>query len=317
MRLLLIMLLLTSAAFCGDWTSLYGVPRLESQRERLTHDVDSVIAQEIQPFLTSAQANAFFDIQITLPLTAEPEANPLDFYSAHAGNITLPLLTVAFVEDMSEAYAWLWANRYSSQTADEYLGMLRNRVPGDFPGNRYPTPLEALHIPANALENPIVAQMTERVRATTLSFIVLHQFGHLSHRTASEEATLKHDRVEGEEELADNFALEVMKKNSEPPAGLLMLIHGMLYLPPVPPKQHPVTRHRLNAMADYLDARVREFAEGRPNTRLTVVAIESLANHIRKAALFLSDSTGQRLWAEQSSQMTIASLMPRRIGQER
>jgi hypothetical protein len=315
MRLVVLALLFASVSICGDWSSIYNAQYLESQRERLTKDVDLVVAQEIQPFLTSAQARAFFDIQIDLPLTAEPEPNPFDFYSARAGVITLPLLTVAFVADMSEAYAWLWANRYSSQTVDEYLGMLRNRAPADFPGHHYPTPLEALHIPANAMENPAVAQMSERVRATTLSFILLHEFGHLSHRSASEEAALKHDHVEGEEELADNFALEIMKKNSEPPAGLLMLIHGMLYLPPVAPKQHPLTRHRLNAMADYLDARVREFAEGRSNSRLTVVAIRSLANHIRKAALFLSDSTGQRLWAEQSSQLTVASLIPRRVGQ--
>ncbi len=315
MRLVLLALLLASSVFCGDWSSIYDAKSLESQRERLTKDVDLVIAQEIQPFLTSAQAHAFSDIQIDLPLTAEPSPNPLDFYSAHAGNITLPLLTVAFVEDMSEAYSWLWANRYSSQTVDEYLGMLRNRGPGDFPGNRYPTPLEALHIPANALENPAVAHMTDRVRATTLSFMLLHQFGHLSHRTAAEEAALKHDHAEGGEEFADSFALEVMKKNSETPAGLLMLIHGMLYLPPAPQKQHPVTRHRLNAMADYLDMRVREFAEGRPDRKLATFAIQSLASHIRKAALFLSDSTGQRLWAEQSSQTTVASLMPRRVGE--
>ena len=315
MRLVVIALCIASCAFCGDWSSLYDAQRLESQRERLTEDVNLVIAQEIQPFLTSAQARAFSDIQIDLPLSAEPAANPFDFYSARAGNITLPLLTVAFVEDMSEAYSWLWANRYSSQTVDEYVGMLRSRASGDFPGNHYPTPIEALHVPANALENPAVAQMTDRVRATTLSFMLLHQFGHLSHRTASEEATLKHDRVNGEEEWADNFALEVMKKNSEPPAGLLMLIHGMLYLPTVPPKQHPVSRRRLNTMADYLDARVREFAEGRPNPRLTIVAIRSLADHIRSAALFLSDTTGQKLWAEQSNQTTISSLMPRRVGQ--
>jgi hypothetical protein len=312
MRLVVLALLFASRVFCGDWSSIYDAKSLESQRERLTKDVDLVIAQEIQPFLTSAEARAFADIKIDLPISTEPAPNPLDFYSAHAGNITLPLLTVAFVEDMSEAYSWLWANRYSSQTVDEYLGMLRNRTPSDFPGNRYPTPLEALHIPANALENPAVAEMRDRVRGTTLSFMLLHEFGHLSHRTAAEEVAFRHD---GEEEFADRFALEVMKKNSETPAGLLMLIHGMLYLPPAAPKQHPVTRHRLNAMADYLDMRVREFAEGRPDRKLATFAIQSLASHIRKAALFLSDSTGQRLWAEQSSQTTVASLMPRRVGQ--
>jgi hypothetical protein len=312
MRLLLA-LLWASHAFCADWSSLYDAKYLESHRDGLAKDVDLVVAQEIQPFLTTAQALAFSEIKIDLPATAEPTPNPFDFYSASAGHITLPLLTVAFIEDMSEAYAWLWANRYSSQTVDEYLGMLRNRAPGDFPAHRYPRPLEALHIPVDALENAAVAKMTERVRATTLSFMVLHEFGHMSYRSAAEESTLKRERVEGEEELADRFALDVMKKNSETPTGLLMLIHGMLYLPTAPPKEHPVTSHRLNTMADYLDVSVREFAEGRPDRGLATVAIRSLANHIRKAALFLSDTTGQKLWAEESSQTTIASLVPRHV----
>jgi len=95
----------------------------------------------------------------------------------------------------------------------------------------------------------------------------------------------------------------------------LMLIHGLLYLPSQAPKDHPVSSHRLNAMADYLELRVREFAAGRTDARLAAVAIGSLASHIRKSAIFLSDSTGQKLWAEDSRQITIASLTPRRIAQ--
>jgi len=96
-----------------------------------------------------------------------------------------------------------------------------------------------------------------------------------------------------------------------------MLIHGMLYLPAEAPKAHPVTNQRLHAMADFLDLRVRQFAYGRPDRRLATVAIQSLASHIRQASTFLSDTTGQKFWAEQGSQTTIASLVPRRIGQER
>jgi len=314
-RTVFIGLALAASALSADWSSLYGAGYLESERARLAKDVGLVVAQEIQPFLTSSQAHAFSKLDLDLPVSAGPAPNPLDFYSARPGHITLPLLTVAFVEDMAQAYAWLWANRYSSLTVDEYLGMLRNRTPDDFPAHRYPTPLEALHIPGDAMNNPAVAKMTQRVRGTTLSFILLHQFGHLSYRTAAEEAAIRRDPVEADEEFADGVALAVMKKNSETPAGLLMLIHGMLYLPAEPPKAHPVTNQRLHAMADFLDLRVHEFAEGRPDRRLATVAIQSLASHIREAATFLSDSTGQRFWAEQGSQTTIASLTPRRIGE--
>jgi hypothetical protein len=313
MRLVVTSFLLAASACCADLTSLYGVDNLESRRGRLTEDVNLVIAQEIQPFLTEAQVRAFTNIQLDLPPTVGSTPDPFDFYSAKPKHITLPLLTVAFIEEMSQAYSWLWANRFSSQTVDEYLGMLGNRAPADFPGHRYPAPLAALHIPADAMNNPAVAGMAARVRGTTLSFMLLHQFGHLTYRAQVQESLLKHERADKEEEFADAFALAVMKKNSEPPAGLLLLIHGLLYLPSQPPKDHPVSSHRLNAMADFLDLRVREFAAGRADARLTALAIGSLANHIRKSALFLSDSTGQKLWAEDSRQVTIASLSPRRL----
>jgi hypothetical protein len=295
----------------SDLSSLYDQNKLEGQRQRLHDDLDRVIAQEITPFLTEAQVRAFFQVPIDLPLTTPPDPDAFDFFSSPNGHITVPLLTIAFVEDLSEAYAWLWANGYSSQTVDEYMGMLRNHHPADFLGHCYPSPLTALHIPSDALKDPAVANMTQRVRSTTLSFILLHQFGHLTYRTAAEVAQLKHDPAEKGEELADAFALEVMKKNSETPAGLLMLIHGMIYLPSAEPKNHPLSDARLKAIADYLDLRVREFSEGRPDRRLAATAIHSLANHLRQAALFLNDSTGQQYWAEERRKTTVADLIPR------
>lgn len=316
MRAIFNVLLLTSTVLsAADWSSLYDTASLEKQGPRLRHDVDLVIAQEIQPFLTVEQAHAFSQIQLELPLTAPPEPNPFDCYSPGEGRLILPLLTVAFVEDMAEAYSWLWANRYSSRTVDEYLGMLRNRSPGDFPGNRYPSPLVALHIPADARRDPAVAKMTERVRGTTLSFMLLHQFGHSRYRTAAEESALRHEGMDGDEERADAFALEVMKKNSETPAGLLMLIHGMMYLPAVAPKNHPLSNGRLREMANFLDTNIREFSDGRPNRQLTSTAIRSLASHIRQSAAFLSDTAGQELWAEQSRKTTIADLAPRHFAE--
>lgn len=314
MRVVVGALLFASASVltAADFGSLYSESKLENQRQHFHDDLERVIAQEIKPFLTLEQAHAFFSVPIDLPVMAEPEPNPFDFFTAPDGHIAVPLLTIAFVEDMAEAYSWLWANGYSSQTVDEYLGMLRNREPGDFPDHRYPCPLTALHIPADAMDNPAVAKMTERVRATTLSFILLHQFAHQSYRTSAEVAALKHDPVDKNEELADAFALEVMKKNSETPAGLLMLIHGMMYLPSAPPKNHPLSEGRLKTMADYLDLRVQEFSEGRPDRRLAAAAIHSLANHLRHAAVFLSDTAGQEYWAEQSRKTTIADLRPRR-----
>jgi hypothetical protein len=316
-RIVFIALIFSMSALCSDWSSLYDAAKLESQRPRLQQDLDTVIAQEIRPFLTLEQAHAFFAIRLDCPAEVGPDPNPLDFYSPNDGHIVVPLMTVAFVEDLAEAYAWLWANHFSSRTVDEYLGMLREHAPGDFPNHKYPSPLVALHIPADAMTDPAVANMAQRVRGTTLAFILLHQFGHMNYVSSAEDAAMRRHHVDGEEERADLMALEVMKKNSETPAGLLMLIHGMMYLPSSAPKDHPLTEARLKAMADYLDAGVREFSDGRPDRELARVAIQSLAGHIRQAARFLDDGTGQQLWAEQGRKTTVADLTPRHLADAR
>ena len=313
LRIVFIALAFSLNGFSADWSSLYGADKLEKQRTQLKQDLNTIIAQEIKPFLTLEQVHAFERLPLHLPVTATPEPNPFDCYSSEDHGIVVPLLTIAFIEDMSQAYAWLWANHYSSQTVDEYLGMLRQRAPGDFPNSQYPNPLLALHIPAAAMNDPAVAKMALRVRGTTLSFLLLHQFSHLSYVPSTEEAALKRDPVEAGEERADAFALEVMKKNSETPAGLLMLIHGMMYLPSVPARSHPLSDARLRAISNYLDVRVNEFSDGRPDRRLARIAIQSLAGHIRQAAQFLSDSVGQQLWAEQGRRTTVADLVPRQV----
>jgi hypothetical protein len=88
-----------------------------------------------------------------------------------------------------------------------------------------------------------------------------------------------------------------------------------MYLPAAAPKNHPLTHVRLKAMADYLDVRVHEFSDGRPDRRLATTAIHSLASHLRQAAIFVSDNTGQQLWAEQGRKTTVADLVPRHLGE--
>ena len=316
-KLVFVVLVFCTGALAADFSSLYDVEKLKNDRQRLRDDLDLVIAQEITPFLTAEQLHAFSRIELATPLSAMLDANPLDFYSPGDRKITIPLMTIAFVEDMAQAYSWLWANHYSSRTVDEYLGMLRERRPDDFPNQRYPSPLVALHIPPNAMTDPAVASMAKRVRGTTLSFILLHQMGHLSYVPSSEDAAMRRNRLDGAEERADAFALEVMKKNSETPAGLLMLIHGMMYLPAAPPKDHPVSEGRLKAMADFLDSRVREFSNGRPDRQLARIAIQSLAGHLRQAGTFLADPKGQELWAEQGRKTNVADLVPRQLADVR
>ena len=269
------------------------------EKPQLQEQLEDLLANEISPYLNERETHALAGVQIELPAMGSND-NPLDFFGGK-GHLDLPLLTLQFTEDLAKAYAWLWANHYSSETVDEYMGMLHYRPAEAFLGGRYPAPLAALHIPANALDTPAVKNMFVKVRTTAWAFLFLHEFDHLRN-------------PEDSEQQADLFALEVMKRNSEVPSGLLMLIHAMLYLPGDRGEMHTLTSQRLTAMANYFDLRVHEFAQGRQDARVAVTAIHLLASRLRYSAAWLQDAQGQQIWAEQARKTSVSSLAPRPLG---
>ncbi len=277
--LLFVTVLATRPLGAGDWSSLYDHSHLEAEKPRLQKALDYVLANEIQPYLPEGQRVAFGLQQINLPLpSAVP--NPLSIYSENRA-IQFPLFSMLFVEDLARAYSWLWTNRYSTKTVDEYLAMLRYRSADDFPDHRYPSPLAALHIPADALSDNKVLDLAVKTRRTAFAFLLLHEYAHIRLQSADAK-TLK---VEDSEERADEYALEILKNNSAPPTGLLLVMQSWLFLGPGNSgAEHPVTAKRFYAMAHYLDAHVIEFVRGRPNPATSTDVIHSIALVLRQEA---------------------------------
>ena len=283
-------------AQAADWTALYTPDVLSREKPRLQQIVQNTIAQEIEPYFTTPQRRAFSGLQPDLRLEST-SASPIEFDLPRNGFAVMPVVTLLFVEDLAKAYAWLWANRCSSETVDEYAAMLRYRKAGDFPDNRYPPPLEALHIPANGLDNPETKKMFFRLRNTAYSFMLLHQLGL--------------QREGNGPEQADQFALDLMKRNSETPMGLLLLMTASVHLPE---DRNPATPARLQAMADYLDLRVLDFVQARPDRTLARNAINAVARSLRASAVFLQDQTAQNNWAERARRTDSSMLTPQRHG---
>jgi hypothetical protein len=285
--------LAAGSAAAADWTSLYPVSQMLGEKPRLEQVLRGTISQEIEPYFTPEQRRSFFDLEVNL-LLDNKTASPIEFDLPRTGEVTIPLVTLLFVEDLAKAYAWLWANRCSSETIDEYTAMLRYRRPADFPGGRYPAPLEALHVPAGALENPDVKKMFLRMRNTAFSFMLLHQLGL--------------QRGEGPAS-ADLFALDLMRRNSETPMGLLLLMSASVHLPE---DRDPVTPARLHTIADYLDLRVLDFVQGRSDRDLARRAINAVAKSLREAATFLNDPVAKDTWADRARSADVATLTPKR-----
>jgi hypothetical protein len=282
-------------ARASDWSSLYGEAGLAREKPRLQHLAEEVAANEIGPYFNNGQRLVFGVLPIDLPLNTD-SASPIEGDLHRSGVIVLPTLTLLFVEDLAKAYAWLWSNRLSSETVDEYVSMLRYRRPSDFPDGKYPAPAAALHVPANALDNADAKKMFVRLRTSAYMFLILHQIGNL--RSPGD--------IAGEQ--SDPFALDLMKRNSETPLGLLLLMNAGVYLPDEP---HPVTAKRLLAMANYLDFHILEFVEARPDRVAARNAIHAIAKDFRVLAGSLDDPGTQTTWAERARRTDVSTLLPK------
>jgi len=302
-------LLFCLAVVCpaADWSTLYSPAKLKAEQPRLQTAIDFLIQKEIQPFLPDQQVTAFGLQPIDLPLDGF-RSDPLDIY-AENGHIIFPVRTLLFVEDLSRCYGWLWANRMSTKTVDEYLGMLRYRSPSDFPGGQYPDPLKALHIPDNALSNPKVVEAAVRLRRTADAFLLLHQFAHLQlhHQPAANRSFTDAQEIE-----ADRYALNIIKDNSVTPTGIFLVMYSGMFLETGSGLAlHPVTPNRMLAMAHFLDERVFEFIRGRPDKATAMDGIHSIASLLVEGVEWLNIRTHQEDLEQLALKTDIATLQPR------
>jgi len=302
-------LLLLIAAVCqaADWSTLYTPAKLKAEQPRLQTAIDFLIQKEIQPFIPAEQATAFGLQTIDLPLDGF-RSDPLDVY-AENGHIILPVRTLLFLEDLSRCYGWLWTNRMSTKTVDEYLGMLRYRSASDFPDHQYPDPLKALHIPENALSDPKVVDSAVQLRRTADSFLLLHQFAHLQlhHQPAA-----NHSFSDAQEEEADAYALNIMKENSVTPTGIFLVMYsGMFFESGAGTALHPVTASRMLAMAHFMDERVFEFIRGRPDKATAMDGIHSIASLLVEGAEWLTIGSHRQDLQHLALKTDPATLQPR------
>src|SRR5205823_2284468 len=140
--------------------------------------------------------------------------------------------------DLSTAYAWLQSNDYALDTISEYTAMLSYK---DL-GGRYPAPLPALHIPADALQNKKVDELALGHFVTARMFILLHELGHIYYRHGG--STIP------QEVQADQFAIDVMRRSPVPPLGMLVYFMADVSMADYPAvaRTHPLSGSRLQTL---------------------------------------------------------------------
>jgi hypothetical protein len=237
LHVLLLLLWPTAGWAAGDWVEMYPAdrlvrekPRLESRANQMLGIVRTLIAKG---GLAPARAQLLASVRVDAPLSDDAGV-PLDFasrYSASNGTVMTPVLSLLFVEDLCTAYAWLYQKRYSLETIDEYLTMLRYKRATDFPQGHYPAPLTALGVPAEASDDPQVNSLALRFRNSAYAFIIAHELGHiLADHPSADRVTMEQSRAN--EAAADDFALRVLAVDAELPMGAILFFQAQAYLMP-------------------------------------------------------------------------------------
>ncbi|HVO14744.1 MAG TPA: hypothetical protein VMV26_05995 [Alphaproteobacteria bacterium] len=277
--------------------------------------------------MTPDERKALSAVELDFPLHS-PEREPFAFM-ASGTRVTMSVLSLQFFEDLTDAYAWLWANGYTVETALEYVSMLKHRGAADF-GGRLPEPLTAIRVPKNALADPRVKAMANRIFDSAVIFILLHELGHIYHKHPGYDAGLPPERVRANEAEADAFALEIMRRIGTLPAGMFFYFETMAYGMKnrgdfdsdaaydsyLANALHPVNESRIRAIAAALKAAPEDFGQEFDSPAQGRTAVLSIAKQIEDVADFEADRNLQRIIAERARRTTLASLAPRRPGEQ-
>jgi hypothetical protein len=303
----------------GELSNLYDQAELVREQPRLSSRVRAIF-EVFRQDLAPEERRALADLQLAFPLVDRQD--PFAVFS-RGRTVTLSVHSLKFLEDLCLAYAWMHVKGYSPETIDLYIAILRYRTAKDLGVRRAPPPLKALRIPANALDDPAVDGLSLRFRNSAFAFILAHELGHVYHRHPGYAPGVPRRQARGNEEEADRFALELMRRSRTIPMGAVLFFQATMYYFPnrgdFPNEQawlayldteatHPLNSHRLRALSERLDRAAADFGRG-PGDK---AAVQFIASGVLKIAEALDDAGLQRLMAAKASIADLSSLDLRR-----
>ena len=310
-----------------DQGSMYKDSTLEYWQDRYSKGIKENFYEVIIPKMTTEERRKLSGVKLDFPLRG-PDNSPFTFYSTPS-TVVMPIFSIKFFDDLMVANAWLNRNGYSPETAYQYISMLKYKNVKDF-GGRCPEPLEALQIPSNALDDPNVDSLANKLFNSAIIYILLHELGHVyyDHPGYGPEVTRQNARLN--EDQADRFAIEVMRRMNAQPVGMIFVFQAFAYGTPnrgdydsdseyeadLKKATHPLTEDRMRRIAEGLRAAKDDFAREYKDLETGRQNVEYIAVQIDQVAEILSDRDIQRLISEGARRTTLASLAPKRHGEK-
>jgi len=300
------------------WQGFYGSAPLDRTAAQTTPDIRTILEQDIPRVLTGEERARLSGVRIEFP--REDAAHPMNFYSQlSTRRIFFPVSSLRFLRDVVAAYSWLSAKGYDLQPITDYLCMIKYQWPARLRSAPH-TPLEALGVPATALDDQVVMARFQQLFDTMIAFVLGHELGHLYHQHAGYEA-VSPEVAQQQEQEADAFALAIAQRLGEAPVGAPLFFHILTHLEPFAGdpdfredranRTHPLSPQRIEAIAAHMERNADRFA-ARPGGAPRVTFI---ARQLRQVARILSDPGAQEALRRIGLSATPQMLRPRRLGE--
>lgn len=257
---------------------LYAKTELAQEARRLKTAATKIFKLGLEPFLTADERAKLGRVTFAFPLP-KPRDTPLNFYATRGvdGNtVTLPILSLKTVEDLTLAYVYAVVQQRELEPIDLYFAAVANQTPSRFRGGRPPDILTALGIPKDAYKLPVIDKSSLSLRNEAFAFIIAHELAHIIFRHKGLGQITKKQARAGEVE-ADRFAVDLMARSNTPAVGAILYFQAQVYALPHPANYpskdlwqnylstaptHPLSTDRIRALAAHMRA---TFARLRAN----------------------------------------------------
>lgn len=299
----------------ADYSRLYSRDTLQQAYQAYAENLRGVWNEDLLGRLTVTERQAASNIRLSLPLVGR-HAHPFDYYAqAASGEVTIPILSVKFFDDIAIATAWLERKGCETLVVSDYVGMIRYQDPTNFPRGQFPPPLQALGVPDDALEDSFVNDVSGKALKSAIYFLMAHELAHVlyGHQGSTPQR----------ESEADAFALNLMRRISVTPMGMsiFFLVASRFELAPGDFQSlslyerylreeatHPLTSSRLLSIAQGIRSNVDSFTRGQPSPRLWRPRIFSVADDIEGIGRILDDPAIRELQRARSRTVTVSEL---------
>ena len=311
-------------AHAGNWSGFYDKKTLTYWGEQMPPGINENLHEVVWPKLTQEEKEALAGAVLSFP--PEDSKHPMNFYAQANGQrktIVMPISSLRFYGDLAMAYAWLNTNKYSLDPVTDYLAMLKYQWPAKLTTKPY-RPLEVLGIPASAREDSHVQNVFQRAFGTCVVFVMAHELGHLYYGHPSYD-TVSAEVARANEEQADQFALEIMRRIGEAPLGMPLFFTILAHLEPYSGdvgylenrarSTHPVTAGRIRAIARALEKSSEDYSRTGANPARKSLEIRNVATQLDVIAVNLEDKGVQELLRQKGLSAQPELLGPRRPGE--